>query len=71
MNNKNASEQINIIENITIQILKGVVKEMKEQRKRTKYSKLAKNIRKDLLRLWDVCDNWEAIHWGDEDDLEI
>ena len=47
MNNKNANEQINIIENITIQILKGVVKDMKEQRKKTKYSKLAKKYKND------------------------
>ena len=30
MNNKSAHEQINILENITIQVLQGTVKEMKE-----------------------------------------
>ena len=34
MSNKQANEQINILENITIQILRGVVREMKVKRKK-------------------------------------
>ena len=48
MNNKSAHEQINILENITVQILHGTIKSMKEQRKKVKYSREAKNIGRDL-----------------------
>ena len=38
MENKSAEEQINILENITIQILQGAAKEVKKSTKVNKYS---------------------------------
>ena len=50
MNNKSAHEQINILENITVQILHGTIKSMKEQRKKVKYSREAKKFRKKFTK---------------------
>ena len=50
MYGKTAQEQINILENVTIQILQGTVKNMKESRKKSKYSKDAKNTGENLQK---------------------
>ena len=50
MQGKKAQDQINILENVTIQILQGTVKNMKTSRKKTKYSKDAKNTERNLLK---------------------
>ena len=47
---KKASEQINILENITIGILSGVVKDKKEKKKVNLYSLLAKKYRKKFTK---------------------
>ena len=47
---KKASEQINILENITIEILSGVVKDKKEKKKVNLYSLLAKKYRKKFTK---------------------
>ena len=50
MYNKSANEQINIIETITIQILKEISKEMKKSAKRNKYSQQAKKYRRKFTK---------------------
>ena len=47
---KKASEQISILENITIEILSGVVKDKKEKKKANLYSLLAKKYRKKFTK---------------------
>ena len=49
MNDKTASEQIGILENITIQVLQETVKAQKQQKKRIKFS-ISKEMQEKTIK---------------------